>query len=167
MKAAFLVVDVQQAFYDNENYNSQLRSATSYINHVSSLFREHDQVVVHVQHGPAAGGKGNPGFEIGNLINQEEGDLYITKWYGNSFWKTDLEKLLNERDVDLVIVSGFAAQNCVLSTYNGAIERDFETAILQHGIAGFNKEDSRLMHHERNIVSHNIIEYILKEKQGK
>lgn len=166
MKAAFLVVDVQQAFFDNENYRPQLENATAYINHVSSLFRKYEQVVVHIQHGPAAGGPGNPGFEIGEKINQEEGDLYIVKQYGNSFWRTDLEEMLKERNVDLVVVCGFAAQNCVLATYNGAIERDFETAILQHGIAGFNKEDSRLMHHERNIVSHNILNYILKQKQG-
>lgn len=167
MKAAFLVVDVQQAFFDNKNYAPQLETAAVYINHVSAMFRKYEQVVVHVQHGPAGGGKGNPGFEVGEKINQEEGDLYVTKEYGNSFWRTDLEQMLKDRDVDLVIVSGFAAQNCVLATYNGSIERDFETAILHHGIAGFNKEDSRIMHHERNIVSHNIIKYILKEKQGK
>lgn len=166
MKAAFLIVDVQKAFFDNEDYNPQLRRASEYINHVGNLFRKYNQVVVHVQHKTAGGGEGNEGFEVSENIIQEDGDLYITKAYGNSFWKTDLETILRDLEVDLVIVSGFAAQNCVLATYNGSIERDFETVILHHGIAGFNFEDSKVMHHERNIASYNIIHYILKQKQG-
>ena len=167
MKAAFLVVDVQQAFFDNERYKTQLEYAAEYINYVSSLFRKHEQVVVHVQHGPAAGGKGNPGFKVGKMINQEEGDLYITKFYGNSFWQTDLDKMLKDLEVDFVLISGFAAFNCVLATYNGSIERDYNTALLQHGVAGFNLGDSKAVHHQWNIASYNVIEQILKEKQGK
>ena len=165
MKVAFLVVDVQQAFFDNERYKPQLEGITEYINYVSSLFRKYKHPIIHVQHKTAGGGEGNPGFEVGKLIDQKEGDLYITKSYGNSFWKTDLEQMLKDLDVEFVLISGFAAFNCVSATYSGSIERDFNTALLQHGVAGFHFDDSRTIHHNWNIASYNTVEFMLKEKQ--
>lgn len=69
-----------------------------------------------------------PGIEI------QETDFNVKKEYSNAFWKTDLEKLVREQGIDLLILSGYAAEHCVLFTYNGAAERVIKAVLLQNGI---------------------------------
>ena len=161
MKSALLIVDIQKEFYNNEDMRPNLQRIFEHVNYVSGLYRKHNQLVVHIQHN-VAGGEGNKGFEIVDEIEQGDKDLYFVKSYGNSFWKTDLEKVLKENGIDFVLVCGFAALNCVLATFNGAKERGFSAAILQHGIAGFNIEQANMIYKTQSILSYNVAEYIVK-----
>ncbi|MFO7539566.1 MAG: isochorismatase family protein, partial [Chloroflexota bacterium] len=56
----------------------------------------------------------------------------------NAFWETELDALLQSDGVDFVVVSGYVAEFCVLSTGRGALERGYRSAILADGIAGMN-----------------------------
>jgi nicotinamidase-related amidase len=82
-----------------------------------------------------------------------ESDYRIEKNYYNSFWKTDLEEILEKEDVDTVIVSGFAAEFCVAATCNGALERGFDAYLLQDGVAGFTEEGVNLLQAWRPLIS--------------
>jgi nicotinamidase-related amidase len=67
-------------------------------------------------------------------------DKKIIKTYGNAFNKTDLGKILNEEDVDSVMLAGFCAEYCVLSTYHGAKDLDLNPFLLKNAVAGGVKE---------------------------
>ena len=84
------------------------------------------------------------------------------KIYSNAFWKTDLEKIVSENKTELLILSGFAAENCVLATYNGAKERGFTTVILQNGILGNHENVITQTYRDRNIISYPVIEALTK-----
>lgn len=49
-----------------------------------------------------------------------------------------MDALLQSDGVDLVVVAGYVAEFCVLSTTRGALERGYRSAILAEGIAGMN-----------------------------
>ena len=115
MKMALLVVDVQQAFMEYDNFKDGLEEIIPYINHVSELFREHDMPVVFIRH--VNDNLMKVGIDVAESLTQKENDIYINKKHKNAFWETELESILNELDVDFVIVSGFAVPYCVLSTY--------------------------------------------------
>jgi nicotinamidase-related amidase len=51
------------------------------------------------------------------LLNILDSDVHIHKTYGNAFNKTSLEDELRKLGVDTVIITGFCAEYCVLSTY--------------------------------------------------
>jgi nicotinamidase-related amidase len=76
---------------------------------------------------------------------------------GNAFWKTDLDAELRMRGVDMVIVSGFCAEYCVLDTYRGARERGYPVAVLRGGIASRRAEHVRLVEAICEIVSHGAL----------
>ncbi len=161
MNVAFLIVDVQREYIENPIFKDQLEMAASYINEVSKYFRDAKRPVIHIQHSTAGGGIGTEGFQVAKEIIQEDTDIYITKEYGNGFWKTNLEETLNKFKVDYVIISGLSASSCVLATLNGAHERGFKASLLQHGLLGTSVESVRMIENEKNVISFSAVKYIL------
>lgn len=140
MNLALLVVDVQADFYNSSNVNETFSTSLEYINYSIDIFRKNKLPVCFIQDEEAGEGPGSPGFELTTALDTMEKDIYVAKYYSNSFWKTNLEKILKELKVDFVLVCGFAAEACVNYTYNGALERGFQAAILQNGIASYNPQ---------------------------
>ncbi len=161
MNLAFLIVDVQKEYAESPIFKDQLKSAAMYINQVSGDFRDAKRPVIHIQHATAGEGIGTLGFQVADEIIQKETDIYITKNYGNAFWKTNLEEKLKEFKVDYVIISGLSASSCVLATFNGAHERGFKASLLQHGLLGNSIESVRMVENEKNLISFSAVKYIL------
>ena len=63
----------------------------------------------------------------------------------------------------IVIVSGLAAEHCVLFTYNGALERGYDASILQHEIAGFDKIQVKETQYLRSTTSNESLNYFIKQ----
>lgn len=60
------------------------------------------------------------------------------------------------------MISGYAAEYCVLFTYGGAKERGFDVSLLQHGIAGLSKarvQDTQLI---RPVISYEALKFLMK-----
>ena len=60
--------------------------------------------------------------------------------------------------MDFVVVAGYAAEYCVLFTYNGARERGFKTAMLQGGIVSSKPDAITGAYRDRNLISYPVIE---------
>jgi nicotinamidase-related amidase len=142
MKPAFLVIDLQRAFCVGHAAET-MKSACECINYVLPAFREKGLPVVWVQHRDRADGvaEGEPGFELIDALKVEAGDPRVTKEYGNSFNKTGLAGILRERGVDTVIIAGYCAEYCVLSTYRGAKDLDLVPILLRGGLASDEPEN--------------------------
>jgi nicotinamidase-related amidase len=136
MKPALLVVDMQKAYRKGPAVQS-IDAACEYINAAAALFRKRGLPVLWIQNrdewDEAVPGK--PGFEIIDGLKPLEAEPRITKEYSNSFNKTDCKKILDAHGVDTVIVTGYAAEHCVLSTCRGARDLDLTPIILRGGIA--------------------------------
>lgn len=139
MKPALLVVDMQARFYANASPEKKTSwdDAIRAINPVIGLFRRKGLPVVAVEHMDEGDGlvPGSQGFDTDGRIELEPGDARVRKLYGSAFGKTDLSKLLSDSGVDTVIVSGYCAEWCVLSTARGAEPEGFTAIILADGIA--------------------------------
>lgn len=148
MKPALLVIDIQNEFFNlSQGCSDSLKSAIQYVNAAISLFRRRNLPVIAVQHRSEEDGlvPGKPGFDVPDSVKLEPSDLRIVKTYGNSFNKTGLAEKLRELGVDTVIVSGFCAEECVLSTYKGAEDLDFKPIILRGSLASDNLEHIRFV----------------------
>jgi nicotinamidase-related amidase len=58
----------------------------------------------------------------------------------NSFNKTELYDYLIKEKNDTIIITGYAAEYCVLTTYRGAQDKDLTPIILKKAIASGKKE---------------------------
>jgi nicotinamidase-related amidase len=164
MKPALLVIDVQNKFFSlNQACSDSLKSAIEYINAAIDLFREKNLPIVVIQHKSEEEGlkPGKPGFDVPKSVKLEPKDIRIVKTYGNSFTKTGLAEKLRELEVDTVIVTGFCAEYCVLSTYHGAQDFDFKPIMLKDSLASDNAEHIRFVEEISEIISYGALKTLL------
>jgi len=164
MKPALLVIDVQKEFYKYSTQTAQsLNNAVEYINIAIALFRAKNLPIVCVQHMNEKDKliPGEDGFELPEGLNILPSDICIHKTYGNAFNKTDLEGKLHELDVDTVIVTGYCAEFCVLSTFRGAKDLDLTPIILRGALASDSLENIKFVENISDIISYGALKMIL------
>jgi len=164
MKPALLVIDVQKEFYkDGPTTAQSLDSAIEYINAAIALFRERNLPVISIQHMDADEKLvlGVEGFELPDKLKILPTDLHIHKTHGNSFCKTSLAGELRKLDVDTVIITGFCAEYCVLSTARGAEDLDLTPIILRDAIASGSQENIKFVESISSLISYGALKKAL------
>ena len=141
MKPALLVIDPQNDFFVGDNPNlAEFRATIPVINAAIALFRTNDWPIVFMQHTSPDKPVGSYAWAISRLFDCQLGDTQLSKTYYNSFWNTKLDEILQADEIDFVVVCGYVAEYCVLSTLRGALERGFRSAILEQSIASLNDQ---------------------------
>lgn len=104
---------------------------------------------------------GKSGFDVPESVKLEPQDIRIVKTYGNSFTKTGLAEKLRQLGVDTIIVTGFSAEYCVLSTYRGAQDFDFIPIMLKGSLASENAEHIRFVEEITETISYGALKTLL------
>jgi Amidases related to nicotinamidase len=86
-------------------------------------------------------------------LNILPGDLHIHKKYSNAFIKTSLAENLRNLGADPIILSGFCAEYCVLSTYRGAMDLDLTPILLRNALASGSEENIRFVERISEVIS--------------
>lgn len=165
MKPALLVIDVQKQFFAiSPETAASLNQAIPFINEAIDFFREKELPIIAIQHIDQAKGlvPGVPGFNLPDALNILPSDQHIHKTYGNAFNKTELETTLQKLGVDTIIICGFCAEYCVLSTYRGALDKDLTPALLRWGLASINTANIAFVENIHDNISLNLLKQILK-----
>jgi nicotinamidase-related amidase len=166
MKSALLVIDVQKQFFKTSPTTAQsLNDAIEYINAAIEIFREKHLPIICIQHVDEENGlvPGKEDFELPETLNILPSDLHIHKTYGNSFNKTPLAERLQELELDTVIITGFCAEYCVLSTYRGAQDLDLMPIVLRGSLASSIPENIKFVESISDIVSYGSLKKILAD----
>ena len=164
MKPALLIVDVQKEFYKNNVQTAQsLRDAVEYINAAITLFRAKNLPIVCIQHMNEKEKliPGEDGFELPDELSILPSDISIHKTYGNAFNKTALQSKLHELDVDTIIITGYCAEYCVLSTYRGAKDLDLTPIILRSSLASDTLENIKFVENISDVISYGALKNVL------
>ena len=77
--------------------------------------------------------------------HSQDTDVVLTKTRSSAFIRTELEDLLREREVDTVVLAGYAINRCVGLTAIDAWERDFRVMLAGEAIIGTNVADGEVM----------------------
>jgi nicotinamidase-related amidase len=156
MKPALLVIDIQKQFFkEDPETERSLNSSVEYVNYVIPFFRKKNLPIVFIQHKEEESGlvPGYEGFDLPDAFKVEPGDIRITKTYGNSFNGTGLTEKLRSLGVDTVLLTGFCAEHCVLSTYRGAQDVDFTPIIIRGALASGDSENLRFVEKVSQVIS--------------
>lgn len=146
LKPALLIIDIQKEFLKiSPACSESIQSAIEYINAAIQLFREKNLPIVVIQDKIQGLPEGNPGFDVPENVKLEPQDMRIRKAFGNSFRETGLAEKLEQLGVDTVIVTGFCAEYCVLSTIMGAQDVDLVPIVLKGSLASGNAEHIRFV----------------------
>ncbi len=164
MNPALLIIDVQNAFFDISPTTAQsLNEAIDTINAVIAMFREKGLPVISIQHMDEGDNlvPGQAGFDLPDSLNILPSDVHIHKTYGNSFNKTPLAGKLRELGVDTVILTGFCAEYCVLSTCRGAQDCDLTPIILREALASVVPENIKFVESINDVISYGALKKVL------
>jgi nicotinamidase-related amidase len=165
MKAALLIIDVQKESIKSESIASQsINKAIECINAAIVLFRNKNLPIIGIQYIKEEEQliPGKDGFEIPETLKILPSDIRIQKTYGNAYIKTKLHKVLQEYNINTIILSGYCAEYCVLSTYRGARDLDLNPIILRGSIASGNLENIKFVENICEIISLGALQYLLK-----
>jgi len=134
--------------------------AVEYINEISQYFRNKNHPVIIIQD-IETGGPETDGFKCVDELEVSDNDFFVNKIFSNAFWQTELDTILKGEGVNCLVISGFSAEQCVLFTYNGAIERGYSSFLLQNGVAGFDDDEVKRIQLLRSVICYEALEYFL------
>ena len=85
---------------------------------------------------------GMPGKAVVELLRPDKDDYFVLKPKHSGFFSTTLDILLDYLEVRTVILTGIAANICVLFTANDAYMRDFHLVVPSDCVASNSEEDN-------------------------
>ncbi|MBV7335657.1 cysteine hydrolase [Chloroflexi bacterium TSY] len=163
MKPALLIIDLQRWFLEVGPPEKLARVETliANTNALSGFFQESGYSVIRIQTVHTADGsswnqwmkehnsprliEGTQEAEEHPALDRCDSDIVIRKTRHSAFIRTDLEIVLNAREIDAVVLAGFSTNLCVGLTAIEAYERDFKVFLAEEAILGTNQRDERLM----------------------
>lgn len=146
MKPVLLVIDVQNDFLPMMA-EADRKTAPMTINAAIWYFRQRGFPVVRIYHtdpqwGPAIDSEG---FQFAPDIAVRDEDVRVIKNFPSAFKKTDLAKILDEKGCNTVFLCGLSATGCVLATYHGAIDRDYDAFMIKGGLISPNAAETAVI----------------------
>ncbi len=167
IKPALLVIDIQNRYIPMMDAGEQTR-ALRMINGAIWQFRQHELPVIRVyntdpQWGPEPGSEE---FEFPESVIIQDDDPKVVKNYPSAFVKTDLDAILKERGVNTVFLCGLSATGCVLATYFGALEREYDVFMIEGALLSPESAHTETIKDIVNSVGWSELELILKAIAG-
>jgi nicotinamidase-related amidase len=154
MTTALLIIDVQRALCTGEYECHDIKRVIDTINGLSARARKAGVTVVLIQHNE----KGSPlaygaeGWQLADGLNTAPSDLHVDKTANDSFYQTNLQKLIPREDFDRLVICGLQTDYCVNATVRQAhqLGYDVELAADAHSTV-----DNGNMSAEDIIAEHN------------
>lgn len=130
IKTALLIVDIQNFYFPGDGPGlSGAVPASLIAREVLELFREKEQLVVHVRH------KADRGYEIHENVEPASDEKVITKDEINSFQNTDLLDYLRNNEITRLVIIGMQTHMCLEAATRAAHDFGFECVVIQDACA--------------------------------
>jgi len=154
MTTALLIIDVQRALCTGEYECHDIKRVIDTINGLSARARKAGVTVVLIQHNEKDSPLtyGTEGWQLADGLNTAPSDLHVDKTANDSFYQTNLQKLIPREDFDRLVICGLQTDYCVNATVRQAhqLGYDVELAADAHSTV-----DNGNMSAEDIIAEHN------------
>jgi len=154
MTTALLIIDVQRALCTGEYECHDIKRVIDTINGLSARARKAGVTVVLIQHNEKDSPLtyGAEGWQLADGLNTAPSDLHVDKTANDSFYQTNLQKLIPREDFDRLVICGLQTDYCVNATVRQAhqLGYDVELAADAHSTV-----DNGNMSAEDIIAEHN------------
>lgn len=136
MNKALLIIDMQKGAFTPETPRFKSKMIIENINHLARYFREHNALVVFIQHDGTRFGEYLPGTEEWQIIDeleQKTSDAVIAKTANDAFYGSSLESFLRSKNINELVITGCATDYCVNATLHNALTKDFNITLIADG----------------------------------
>jgi nicotinamidase-related amidase len=130
IKTALLIVDIQDFYFPGDGPGLvNAEQACLQAKEILQIFREKQQLVVHVRH------KSNKGFEIHKNVEPLPTEKVITKTEVNSFKGTDLQEYLLSNKINRLVIIGMQTQMCLEAAVRAGHDFGFDCIVISDACA--------------------------------
>ncbi|MBN1414679.1 MAG: isochorismatase family protein [Bacteroidales bacterium] len=166
IRPAIVVIDIQNQFLTWVP-ESEKNLALYMINDYIDYFRALGFPVIRVYHHSPEWGPhpDSSGFQFPASVHIKNDDPMIVKNYADAFKKTDLEKILRERKCNTLFLCGLSATGCVLATYFGAKNADFNVFMIRNAVMSHNSTFTNNIQEIVNALDFEAIDLMLKHAE--
>ena len=163
VRPALLVIDTQNEFLPYMS-DEDKKHAFDVINYVIAMFRDAGFPVVRVYHTDPAEGPapGTEGFEFPKSIKVLDTDPKVVKNHGNAFRKTDLDAVLRGQGSNTLFLTGLSAVGCVLATYHGAEDHDYDAFMVRGALISHDATLTRSVQEMTQTISYPALRLVLQ-----
>ncbi|UDI90891.1 cysteine hydrolase family protein [Pseudomonas sp. IAC-BECa141] len=131
MTTALLIIDVQRALCAGEYECHDAKRVIDTINGLSARARKSGIPVVLIQHSekdsPFA--HGAEGWQLAEGLETAPGDVRVDKTANDSFYQTNLQKLIPREDFDRLVICGMQTDYCVNATVRQAHQLGYDVEL--------------------------------------
>ena len=155
-KKALVVIDVQNIFFANENY--QPYKAGEIVENINGLIknaRENDVPIIFIRHEDAEYMQfESSAWQIYEKLDVSETDFFVEKKTPDSFFETNLQELLGKEKIDEIYLCGLQTDYCVDTTCRSAFGRKIKAFLIEDAHSTY---DTEFIKAENIIKHHNKI----------
>lgn len=138
---ALLIIDIQNDYFPGgkaELVNPEL--ALEQTANILRQFREKQLPVIHVQHINVREGASfflpdSDGAKIHERLSPQRGEHLVVKNFPNSFYKTDLARLVREHHISELVVCGMMTHMCIDTTVRAAKDQELPVTLISDACA--------------------------------
>jgi nicotinamidase-related amidase len=163
IKPALLVIDIQNAYL--EMIPEQDKEICLYmINALIDLFRSNGYPIIRVYHHSEEFGPhpGTEEFEFPTSVKISDSDPRIVKTYGDAFNKTDLDLVIKETGSNTLFLTGLSAVGCVLATWVGANNHDYQAFMVKDAIMSHDSDYTNQAEQIFDAVSYDVVKLLIE-----
>ena len=130
---ALLIIDMQKISFTPETLRFDAEEVVKRINSLSGQFRKKEYPVVFIQHDGSKDGFCKPNteeWEILDSLNIDENDIIVNKTANDSFYRSKLNNILKDKDVEELVITGCATDFCVDATLKSAVINEYKVTVI-------------------------------------
>ena len=131
MTTALLIIDVQQALCSGEYECFEIGRVINTINDLSARARKAGVPVVLIQHEEAGSplAHGAAGWQLAEGLQTSPKDHRVRKTTGDSFYQTNLQRLVPVQDFERLVICGLQTDYCVNATVRQALKLGYDVVL--------------------------------------
>ena len=133
---ALLIIDMQNESFPPGAPSYDMEGVVTRINALSTKFRAAGLPVILVQHDGTLQGEyvpGTPGWELIPGLTVSPGDIRIGKTANDTFYETELQTILDQRQVNELFITGSATDFCIDSSIQSALTKNYIVTVVRDG----------------------------------
>lgn len=144
MKKALLLIDFEKEWIDekSEYFVGNISEVIEKTNKLIEFARQNDYKIIFTRHIEKESTKefapNTERIEIIEELDYRSADLLVSKHKISPFYKTELEKELN--NIGEIVICGILTNLCVRSAVQDAYDRDFEIKVVKDCCVSFDKK---------------------------
>ena len=133
---ALLIIDMQAGSFTPATPRYDTDGVIDRINQLSALFRSSGNQVIFIRHDGSKEGDFFPDsdeWQILPALHRLPVDLCVEKTINDSFYRSDLARILEEMAMNDLYITGCATDFCVDSTIKSALSKDYNITVVKDG----------------------------------